>query len=122
MIQLLINFYRVRNIAKKRPEGKRNKISRVALVALLLLRVQTADVSTGTYRYIRVQILIYIRNARVNHLTFYRLNFVALVSRLAVGYTCAIFTSGNPRQPSLRNLREPSMPRWRTRFALFTRN
>lgn len=58
MIQLLINFYRVRNIVKKRPEGKRNKISRVALVALLLLRVQTADVSTGTYRYIRVQILI----------------------------------------------------------------
>lgn len=58
-IQLLINFYRARNIVQDgRSEGKRNKISRVALVALLLLRVQTADVSTDTYRYIRVQILI----------------------------------------------------------------
>lgn len=59
MIQLLINFYRVRNIVQDgRSEGRRNKISRVALVALLLLRVQTADVSTDTYGYIRVQILI----------------------------------------------------------------
>lgn len=59
MIQLLINFYRVRNIVQDgRSEGRRNKISRVALVALLLLRVQTADVSTDIYGYIRVQILI----------------------------------------------------------------
>lgn len=59
MIQLLINFYRVRNIVQDgRSEGRRNKISRVALLALLLLRVQTADVPTDTYGYIRVQILI----------------------------------------------------------------
>lgn len=119
MIQLLINFYRVRNTVQDgRSEGKRNKISRVALVAFGAERFFSYVYKPRTYLQIHIDTYvyrllfgIYIRNARVNHLTFYRLNFVALVSRLAVGYTCAIFTSGNPRQPSLRNLRKPSVSR-----------